>query len=164
MQTATMALMLEALRTVQDAANAIEHDTITAIEGDKESLIKHFVEVREVNEAVKLARDLLKGIEDRLSYSHIPDALRRDKVKFIFIEDIGRVSIGHRWSASIIDGQKPAAWDWLKSTGNGSLIIETVNSSTLAGFAKNRVETEGKDLPPDIFKVSVNPYTSITKG
>jgi hypothetical protein len=59
---------------------------------------------------------------------------------------------------------KQLGMDWLRNTGNESLIQETVNSSTLAAFAKSKTEEEGKELPSDIFKTSVMTYTSITKA
>jgi hypothetical protein len=59
---------------------------------------------------------------------------------------------------------KPLGLDWLRNSGNGSLIQETVNSNTLAAFAKNLNDEEGKELPGEIFKTSIMTVTSITKA
>jgi hypothetical protein len=59
---------------------------------------------------------------------------------------------------------KPLGLDYLRNSGNGSLIQETVNSNTLAAFAKNFNDEEGKELPGEIFKTSIMTVTSITKA
>lgn len=133
---------------------------------DHVEIIKHFNHIRIAAEEVKEAREDLAKITDFLSKDVIPDVVRElrertgEKPPFS-IEGVGRVSIATRISCSILD--KPKGYQWLRDTGNGSLIQETVNSSTLSAFAKSYVEDEGKDLPEDIFKMSSMSYTSITK-
>jgi hypothetical protein len=97
---------------------------------------------------------------DQLSMVVVPEKMRESGVKTINVENVGRVTVSYRYACSMVD--KDAAMQWLEYTGNGSLIQRTVNSSSLAAFAKNMVVTEGKELPP-AFKVSINPFTSITK-
>jgi hypothetical protein len=88
--------------------------------------------------------------------------MREHGVKTITVEGVGRVSLSNRWSASMLD--KTAGMEWLRETGNGSLIQETVNAQTLAAFAKDLNETKGMELPADIFKTGIMTYTSITKA
>ena len=57
---------------------------------------------------------------------------------------------------------KTQGMDWLRATGNEGIIIETVNSQTLAAFAKTQA-IAGKPLPDETFEVGVAPYTSITR-
>lgn len=57
---------------------------------------------------------------------------------------------------------KEAAYKWLRLTGNDGLIQETVNSSTLASFAKSEM-TEMRELPATLFNVHVGLNTSVTK-
>jgi hypothetical protein len=52
----------------------------------------------------------------------------------------------------------------LRDTGNGGLIQDSVPWQTLSAFSKNLMETEGKELPDDIFKSSIMKFTSITKA
>ena len=59
--------------------------------------------------------------------------------------------------------RRDAAMKWLRDNDAGGLIIETVNASTLASFAKERA-MEGKPLPEDTFKVGTAPYTSIRRS
>jgi hypothetical protein len=88
--------------------------------------------------------------------------MREHNIRTITVEGVGRVSITHRYSCSMLD--KQLGMNWLRQSGNEGLIQETVNSSTLAAFAKNMLETEGTQLPQDLFKTSVSAYTSITKA
>lgn len=134
---------------------------------DHVAVIKHFADLRAVNETIKISREALVEMEDLLSTNDIPDlfALIRErtgqKPPFV-IEGIGRVTVSRRFSASMLD--KDAGLNWLRKNGHEGLIQETVNSSTLSAFAKDMQENQGKDLPVEIFKVGTKPYTSITKG
>lgn len=135
--------------------------------GDHVEIIKHFNDTRIAAELVKEARDALREMSDHLSHTVIPDvfdAVRErtgEKPPFT-IEGVGRVSVTHRWSASIVD--KEVGLQWLRDNDYGDIIMETVNSSTLAAFAKDLTENQGIDLPPEIFTVGTKPYTSITKA
>ena len=50
----------------------------------------------------------------------------------------------------MLDKDKGMAW--LRETGNGGLIIPTVNAGTLSSFAKGET-LAGHPLPSDIFKI-----------
>jgi hypothetical protein len=155
-----LANLLAAARHLQ---NEVENDTREVLtRADTLEMVQHFVDLRDINEDIKIVRKSLELIEDRLSHSEIPDQFKRTRTTTTTFEGIGRVSIGHKWGCSIID--KAVGFNWLRENGHGGLIIETVNASTLAAFAKNLQETEGKALPQDKFKTSINPYTSITKA
>ena len=155
-----LAQLLAAAKHVQEQ---IELDTIEVLgRADTVEIVFHFNDLRLVNEEIKLVRKQLEIVEDRLSHSEIPDHFKRIGIKNLTVDEVGRVSIGHRWGCSIVD--KQVGFNWLRENGHGGLIIETVNSSTLAAFAKNLMETEGKQLPQDKFTTNINPYTSITKA
>jgi hypothetical protein len=129
---------------------------------DHIEIIKHYAKLRDITSRIKEAREALDGIEKNLSYEKIPEALRGRGIKTLTIEGVGRVSLSNRWSCSMLD--KELGLDWLRNSGNEALIIETVNSSTLAAFAKNMTTEEGKELPDNIFKTSILTVTSITKA
>lgn len=154
--------LAQLLAAAKSVLENVEQDTSEVLmRADTYEMVRHFVDLRDVSEDIKIVRKSLELIEDRLSHSEIPDHFKALKLKTTTYEDIGRVSIGHKWSCSIID--KQVGFEWIRGNGHGGLIIETVNASTLAAFAKNLNETEGKSLPPDKFTTSINPYTSITK-
>lgn len=127
-------------------------------------VIKHFNELRRVNEQIKEAREALGDIADDLSTQRIPELMRAAGVKTITIEGVGRVTVSHRFSCSILEGKKEQAFSWLRGNQLDALIIETVNSATLSAAAKSRLAEDGLDMPNDIFKVGTMPYTSITKA
>lgn len=134
---------------------------------DHVALIKHFADLRRLAERAKTVREALYELEDSLSKAAIPDLFVHirnttgQKPPF-YIEGVGRVSVSHKWSASILD--KPAGFSWLREHQAGDLIQETVNAQSLASYAKRKIEEDGVDLPPEIFKVGTTPYTSITKS
>jgi hypothetical protein len=81
-------------------------------------------------------------------------------VKTIKLDDIGRVTVNVKWSATMIDREK--GMEWLRDTGNQGLIIETVNAGTLTTFAKDEALAK-RPLPSDLFKVGTAQHISITK-
>lgn len=122
-----------------------------------------FKQLSDGYEKFKDAKESLTELRDRVSRDIFPEAFRRDKLKGrLNIEGVGGFQLGNRFSCSMID--KEAGYQWLRDNGNASLIQETVNASSLAAFAKNMIEEEGKELPSDIFKTSIMTYTSITKA
>jgi hypothetical protein len=140
-------------RAVRDTAEIINH-------GDIPEAVTYFAELRDM---VKTLQDKISALQkhvDTLSHESLPTMFTNANVKTITVDDIGRVTINIRWSASPIN--KEAAFNWLRSTGNEGLIIETVNAQTLGAFAKEQIMA-GKPLPSDIFKVGSSPYVSITK-
>lgn len=149
-------------------SNAIRHETNEVVaSGDHIEVIKHFNQVRLAAEQIKECREALNDMSDNLSRVTIPDIIANLKERTgekppFNIEGVGRVSVSYRFSASMVD--KEAAFAWLRGHGHEGIIQETVNSSTLSAFAKNLLETDGIELPPEAFKVGTSPYTSITKA
>lgn len=166
----TRAALSGVAATLQKIAATINDEGNAAVAtGDHVEVVKHFHDLREINETIKDARQWLKDIEDAFSTTHIPDIFRavreRTGQKPPFnIEGIGKVSVSHRFSCSIIGTDKTIGHNWLRENGHEGLVTETVNSSTLSAFAKDMLENKGEELPEDIFKTSLNPYTSIRKS
>lgn len=167
MRESTMNEIREISRHFLATKKQIEEDHAEAIaSGDHLVIIRHFDQMRKVAEFIKDIRDPLKELEDKLSYEIVPDAMRKARIKTVFVEDVGRVTVSYRYSCSIIDDEKlgkQPAFDYLRSIEQGGLIKETVHSGTLSSFAKDWVENHGKELPMALFKTGTNPYTSITK-
>ena len=144
-----------AARLVRDDTDEVKKS------GDHVEIIRHYDKLRIANEYIKETRKALSDLEELMSRETVPEAMRAAGVKTITIEDVGRITISGRYSCSVLD--KPAAFKWLRDTGNEGLIQETVNSSTLSAFARRLIEEEGKEMPEDVFKISVMAFTSITK-
>lgn len=143
--------------------SAVRDDTNTAIAtNDHVEVIRHYAALRQATKQIKEAREALDEIEERLSREHVPDVMRAAGIRNTTIEGVGRVTLSNRWSCSMVD--KEAGIDWLRNNGHDSLIIETVNSSTLAAFAKDMSLEHGFDLPDNLFRTAIMTYTSITKA
>lgn len=162
MKDSTMQDLAKAVTFLQGLAQAVREDTNAAIAtADHVEVIRHYNKLRIVNDQIKEARDALSDIADHLSTIDVPDVMRLAKVKTTTIEGVGRVTVSYRFSCSMLDKEK--GMNWLRENGHGGLIQPTVNAQTLGAFAKNLIETEGKELPVEIFKTGTAPYTSITK-
>lgn len=145
-----------------NVANMVRADTDDVIaSGNHVEVITHYNHLRNVTASIKEAREAIAQIEEHMSREVVPSFMAKESVKTITLVGIGRVTVSHRYSCSMLD--KVAGIDWLKSNGHGDIVQETVNSSTLAAFSKSMLEDEGKELPEDIFKVGTSPFTSITK-
>lgn len=149
-------------------AAAVRADTDEVVgTGDHIAIIKHYNQIRIAAEQIKEAREAINDINDSLSKTIIPDVVANLKERTgekppFNIEGVGRVTVSYRFSCTMPD--KEVGINWLKDNGHGGLVQETVNSSTLSAFAKDMLENEGVELPPDVFKVGTSPYTSITKA
>lgn len=145
-------------------ASMVRKDTDEALAtANPIEVIKHFDILRQANARIKEAREALTDMADALSTSQIPDLMRAASMKTVTVEGVGRVTVSYRTACSILDGKKEPAYEWLRGNDLGGIIVETVNSSTLAATAKDRLVNQGLDMPSDMFKVSSNPFTSITK-
>ena len=140
-------------RAMRDTQEVVAYNDIPIAVG-------HFAELRDM---VDLVAEKVSALQDHirsLSYETLPTMMGNQNVKTIKLDDIGRVSVNVRWSATMLNKDK--GMEWLIKTGNEGLIIETVNSSTLSAFAK--AETlAGRPLPDAIFKVGTAQHISITK-
>ena len=142
--------------------NHAHRDTLELVEkNDIPTLVKHFAALRTEYRSLKDKISKLENEVNDLSYNLIPTMFDAQDVKSIKIDDVGRVTVNQRWVASMPD--KQAGMDWLRTTGNDGLIIETVNAQTLAAFAKTQA-LAGSPLPDQVFEVGVAPYVSITKS
>lgn len=140
----------------QIAANLLESGDLPAVDQ-----IRRFKFISDVYDEFSEAKKQLNAIYDQQSREAIPEVMRREGIKTVNVEGVGRVSLTNRYSCTMLD--KNLGFNWLTANGAESLITSTVNSSSLSAFAKTKLEEEGVELPPEIFKVGVMTYTSITK-
>lgn len=162
MKPATLALLESITTMLRKATEEVQRETRELVgSNDHINLIRHFAKVRNASELIKASRESLDEIEKQLSREYVPDSLRSRNIRTITVDDVGRVSLSVRWSCSMLD--KQLGFQWLRETGNESLIQETVNAQTLAAFAKDLNVTKGIELPQDIFNTSQMTVTSITK-
>jgi hypothetical protein len=90
----------------------------------------------------------------------LPERMDNDQSK-TFSSDLNRITRTSRIFAGIRAGKQEDAFKWLRDNDFGSLIKETVNSSSLSSAAKELAE-RGFDMPEDIFNVHYKNGVSIT--
>lgn len=122
-----------------------------------------YVLVRKAAEAWFEAGQTLVATVDQLKEFDVPQAFEREGITSFNTDTGSRVTISQRYYASIIKGQKEAAFGWLRSNQLGDIITETVNASTLSATGKLLIE-QGKDLPEEIFSCHFKASTSMTGG
>lgn len=149
----------EALVNAVDALD-VEHKKVAESATTVDKSIALFTLIG-VHEQLDEQTKRLFWMKELFSKTVVPEALAKDDVSRMSIDSIGKtVSVLTKYSATIVD--KPRALEWLRSSGNGELIGETVNSGTLASFLKSRMLEEGEDPDPELFKLSVYKVTSMT--
>lgn len=154
-----IALFEELNRTLREEAAAVVG------RGDHLEILHFFYILGELYDSLG---DMKKGygaLYDGFSQNDVPDVLRGQGVKNITIEIPGvgnrRIQMSNRWSCSIIDKDK--GFQWLRENSLGDLIKPSVHADTLTATAKNLMEESGKEMPADIFKTSINTFTSVVK-
>ena len=125
-------------------------------------VLKTYFLTDQAYDALDEQRKITHALLESLSRKVIPDQMQAADTKAVTIDSIGRrFNLSSRMSASLVDKEK--GMTWLREHGHGDLIQPTVNSSSLAAFAKDYIKTNGTDLPEDTFKVSTMTVTSVTK-
>lgn len=117
-----------------------------------------------LDKAVTTLEKSLSAVKARLSFAKevsMPSRMDAEAVKTFNTENF-RVTRTARVFASINAEHLDDAYDWLRGHEYGSLIKETVNSSSLSAVAKEMMQ-EGEELPEEFFKVHMKDGISITK-
>ena len=138
-----------------------QRDTTEVVQTkDIPKTVEHFAALQNTVDDLAKKISALKKHVDSLSYEILPTMFGNQNVKTIKLDDIGRVTVNVRWTASMLN--KERGMEWLRTSGNEGLIIETVNAMTLASFAKTET-LAGKPLPDHLFRVGTAQHMSITK-
>lgn len=128
---------------------------------DTMDLVRVYAVSRDLYKAMDETRKRLEAVISKIGEEDIPKRFMNEKIKTTNLVDVGRVTVAYRASASMPD--KIKGMDWLRENGHPDIIQETVNAGTLASFVKSEFIEKNMD-PPDVFKFSTSPYTSITKA
>lgn len=118
--------------------------------------------IKDAHKALDGVAKQLYHVKDKLEKHTLPTRLESMDLDQIRIPDIARsFSVQDKMSASFLDKEK--GFEWLRETGQGDLIQETVNAGTLTSFVRNMIVDEGLEPPDDIVKVSTYKTISISK-
>lgn len=126
-----------------------------------EQAVSAYRKAREFRDHLESQIKLLTASIDKLRREDLPTKFKEAGVTSITVDGY-RFTITENVYASIPPNGKVDAYQWLRDNELGALIIETVNSSTLSAQARTLME-EGKELPPELFKVSILDNVSMTK-
>ena len=123
-------------------------------------LVREMKALKDAKEAADLVAKEINRRWDHMRLALIPARFEAEGLKNAKLDGVGTVSLRGDVYASILPGQKEAAFEWLDDHGRGDLVQKQVNSSSLKASMKKLLETGEEEIPEDIFKVT--PYTMAT--
>lgn len=155
--------LLGATQTLTHDVKIVEEEVSNIKKAKLTDALRFYKTLKDEYEALDEQRKKIGEMLEGLSRNSIPDMMAEEDVRTVTLDDVGyRFTVSQRVSCSMVD--KDGAIDWLKANDQGAIVIETVNSGTLASFAKSYVEDKGADLPVEFFKMSTMAFTSVTKA
>lgn len=132
-----------------DMVDTIDHLLLECeAEGDLTNFVTTFYQFDQFCRHMDDQKKRLRNVLDKYEKKSLPECFERHKTDRIRIPEIKR-SVGPQTKYSVKTLDKDALYDWLRSTGNGDLITETVNASTLTSFCSRLLLDEGKEPPKD---------------
>lgn len=159
------AQIIKHVQAIEALYPTLEQELAGALKAGPVQLARAFVVLHRLNERL-LSQDKalkpMKALWGDYKEFKVPEAFEQAGVPNVSLDEGFRVGVAIRTVASVVPGQKAAAFTWLQENGAEDLIQETINASTLSAFAKEKGE-KNEELPADIFKVSLMPNTSVTK-
>lgn len=133
--------------------------TTTATKPSLNDLAKRMQKVRaQLDKKEEEAKELRKEW-DNIRKVQIPDKMAEAGVESVRLKGIGTISLRADAYCSVRGGMLEELQQWLVEQGAGELIKETVNSSTLKAFIKERFE-QGEEIPDEL--VNFQPFTYAT--
>lgn len=131
------------------------NNNITSLAAEFRSLKDHKDEIEES------LKEVNKRIEE-IAKKELPESMDADGISNIKIDGVGRLSLRTEVYASILAENREAACDWLRDTGRGSLVTETVNASSLKAAMKECLKN-GEEVPESLIKVTPVTVAVLTK-
>jgi len=135
-------------------------DQMTA-EETLDATVTLFADLREKQEEIKRLSAKLAKLSDTLSFEVLPDLFARTNTVSPYNHVRGKFVLATRTNASVKEGMKESAFEWLEQNNLGSIIIRTIPWQTLGATAAD-LQKEGRELPTDKFEVSSRVYTRFT--
>lgn len=130
-------------------------------------LAQYFTWVRGLHDQLdEMTKELGKVVESLKTY-HIPQTFEREDLTSLKTTDGHTVSLETQVFASVKEGMREQAFDWLREKGYGDSIVETVHAKRLKSIAKEVMsgEVEGVfDMPEEVFTITPRRQARFTKG
>lgn len=134
--------------------------------GSLSDACREYKALRDLYEALDEHRKKLHELLEGLNRETIPSMMEEAGTPSLKVECADGIHYrfvkSQRMSASMVNKEGGIAW--LREAGQGGIVQETVNAQTLGAFAKRWIQEDGKDLPPEYFKLSTMNVVSVTKA
>lgn len=111
------------------------------------TLIELIMKMKDLGDELDSIDEVRKGVQaeyDKLRLFDIPNTMAEQETSSITNALFGRCTLSTDLGVSVKD--KLGLHAWLNETGNGSLIVPTVNAQTLKAFCKEQL-VNGNQLP-----------------
>lgn len=127
-----------------------------------EDLVQRFKDGYARKEEAEAELAKVNAFFDVLRFEVIPDKMDEKGITSMNFTGIGRLGLTADMSLRMVD--KKGAFTWMKKNKLGALITQTINSSSLKTWYKDRLRA-GKSVPPaELIKVTPITRASITKA
>lgn len=135
------------------------YKAMTAVE-----LVTRLSEVTEVLEYLDGIAKWANAECDVLRYEMIEKQMEKEGLESpLNVTGVGRISLSADLNVSIPAENKDEFYAWLRKNKSGDLIQQTVNSSTLKAFIKDRIKN-GKSWPTNLLKATPITRASLTRA
>lgn len=124
-------------------------------------LAEYQFRLRQIVDGLDRAKKEMQGIYD-VCTTMLATKMLEDGITNITVDGVGRVTVTSDVYASIKVENRQAAYQFLRDTGNGDLIKDTVNASSLKSLVKSMLK-DGVEIPEGTITYSPYSKTSITK-
>lgn len=141
-------------KSVNDLASLTAKGELSLVD-----LVRLYSETRRAYEEIDEQRKSLYELTNYMSTKLLPERFEAEGVKTINVENVGRVTVSYRKSASLSD--KMAGMAWFEEH-HPDIITSTINSQTLASFINSEYIEKNLE-PPDFVKFNLSPVMSITQ-
>jgi len=128
---------------------------------DLPNTVRQFIQLRELHDQIQELLTKFSEAKQHWAYEGIPALFERHGITSYTMKEGYRVGIQTLVRASTRDMEEGIRW--CRDHDHGFLVKETINASTLAGYARARAEEGKPDLPSEVFNVHFGMNTSITK-
>ncbi len=151
----------DAIRSL--VAITLQARDVTAENGNKPAdLIGLYRRIYNADEMLTDVMKVVGGIKDSIKNHALPEVYERDGISTLTTAERDRVNMSTRVLASILAEDRQEVFRWLRETGNGSIIQETVNAGTLSSWVKNELEA-ARPIHPKV-KYEITEVASLTRG
>lgn len=158
--------LLQASDLVNEASDLFDREEKNLKGSAVEKALTAYYFLDAAYEVADAARKAFGKKVDFMKNSLLVEMMEQKGVKTLTLtlgrEGARRFTTNVRQSCTMTD--KEGGMTWLREQGQGGLIQETVNASSLSAFSKQWAEEKGMDLPDAFFKVGTMKYVSVTKA